>query len=116
MSLPIPAVTPQQLVEARRILGPVGVRPFRTYVQKTYGPLTEEMAREFLRMPVRRGATAGGAITAQDTRMQNMAHVFAPHLLRKVASWQRVRKAIGPSIPSTCAGVRKKGTAIAIFS
>ena len=78
MSLPIPPVTIQQLVEARRLLGPVGVRPFRTYVQKTYGPLTEEMAREFLRMPVRRGATAGDAITAQDTRMQNMAQVFAP--------------------------------------
>ena len=78
MSLPIPAVSVQQLVEARRLLGPVGVRPFRTYVQRTYGPLTEEMAREFLRMPVRRGAAAGDAITAQDTRMQSMAQVFAP--------------------------------------
>ena len=78
MSLPIPAVSVQQLVEARRLLGPVGVRPFRTYVQRTYGPLSEESAREFLRMPVHRGAAAGDAITAQDTRMQSMAQVFAP--------------------------------------
>ena len=72
MSLPIPAVSITQLQEARRALGPVGVRPFRTYVRKTYGPLTEEQAREFLRMPVNQGSTA------ESRRMRNFAQVFAP--------------------------------------
>ena len=56
-----------QLQEARRILGPVGVRPFRTYVQKTYGPLSEEVARLFLRTP-------GG----EQAALMGMAQVFAP--------------------------------------
>ena len=72
MSLPIPAVSIAQLQEARRALGPVGVRPFRTYVRKAYGPLSEESAREFLRMPVNQGSTA------ESRRMQNLAQVFAP--------------------------------------
>ena len=79
MSLPIPAVSIAQLQEARRALGPVGVRPFRTYVRKTYGPLSEESAREFLRMPVNQGSTD------ESRRMQNLAQVF-----RKLSSIQFV--------------------------
>ena len=42
------AVTVAQLEAARSKLGPVGVRPFATYVRKTYGSTSEKDAREFL--------------------------------------------------------------------